>query len=607
VIWLSAKERHLAISGARPAGARASLHSLNDLFETMARILGASQMPLEPDARRRQALDMLTSGRFPHGVLIIIDNYETLRIDEQERIVSFLFEELPYPSQALITSRHEEHLLVVQSHVLPIKVHLDRMSVEDAAACLDYFLSLQSPPTVTSSAIKEQIIALSNQIPLAMLWLLGQLRYSPRSQIETLEDLRAQQDGANALISYIFDHSYNLLGDQPDARAVLHALTAFVEPVLFAPLAATAALPRPRVEQALLLLQQLSLVTREGDEPRYGLLELTRSYVDKQLSEAHRRELLGRAAIHYVNHGGYGERANVTPLLEWAIKDGQHDLVVGLFDVLTAAQFVESDTQVQDCAAYGADVVQAARVLGQERRADWYEIFAVCWPMVVRGELMTARLALERLLDRAQHHGWQDNRALASSTLGLLFNDLGQAAAGETATALYELAATFLRQAAALWEDLQRPDWLAVVMGRLGTVARQLGDYERALDYYTWTAALYDTIGNQVGRASVLGRCGYTLLQRYQARGQGDPQEIERLLVEALQLSERLGNRWGVAANSLRYAEFLELQHELDRARVYAERARALFMLIPEPQRARQAEELIVRFQVSYRRLDGPS
>jgi len=210
---------------------------------------------------------------------------------------------------------------------------------------------------------------------------------------------------------------------------------------------------------------------------------------------------------------------------------------------------------------------------------------------------------LERLLERAQRNGWQDNCALACSTLGLLFNDLGTAAAndGHEAGAFYETAAAFLRQAAALWEDRGQRDWLAVVLGRLGTVARQLGDYDRALDYYTWTAALYDALGNHVGRAGVLGRRGYTLLQRYRAHGQGDPQEIEQLLVEALQLNERLGNRWGIAANSLRYAEFLELQHQPERALAYATRARALFEIIPEPQRACQAAHLVEHLQMHYR------
>ena len=53
--------------------------------------------------------------------------------------------------------------------------------------------------------------------------------------------------------------------------------------------------------------------------------------------------------------------------------------------------------------------------------------------------------------------------------------------------------------------------------------------------------------------------------------------ELEQLLVEALQLNERLGNRWGIAANSLRYAEFLEMQSQPERAFAYAQRARALF------------------------------
>jgi len=600
VIWLSAKQDHLAITYLRSTNAREALRSLNDLFETTARVLGAGHAPIAPDAGRRRTLALLTSGRFPRGVLVIVDNYESLRADEQERIASFLFEELPYPCQALITSRHEELLLTVYSHVLPIKVNLERMSGEDAAACLDYFLSLQSPPIVTSAAMKEQIIAVADRIPLAMLWLLGQLRYSPRSQAETLAELLEQRGGTSAILNYIFDHSYALLDDQPEARMVLHALTAFSAPVAFEPLVAAAAVPPPAVERALLLLQQLSLVIREeGDEPRYELLELTRGYLHGRLDTTQRQAILYHAATYYAEHGTDSDRTNIIPLLEWAIEREQHELVLALFDILTKEQFTNSDTQVRDCATYGADVVQAARALGLEQRADWYEIFAICWPQIVRCELTAAQFTLQRLLERAQQHGWRDNIALACSTLGLLFNDLGEdaATAGHDATALYETAAAYLRQAAALWEDSQRNDWLAIVMGRLGTVARQLGDYDRALDYYTWTEMLYDSLGNDAGRASALGRRGYTLSRRYQARGEGDPQEIERLLLEALRLSEQIGSRWGMAANSLRYAEFLEVRNEPARALIYAKHAHALFAIIPDPGRAQQASTIITRLQ----------
>ncbi len=608
VVWLSAKQDHLTIPGMRSGGSREALRSLNDLFETTARVLGAGSPPLEPDARRRLALDMLTSERFPRGVLVIVDNYETLRADEQERIASFLFEELPYPCQALITSRHEELLLTVYSQILPIKIHLERMSNTDAAACLDYFLSLQSPPIITGSALKEQIIAVADQIPLAMLWLLGQLRYSPHSQAEMLAELHRRRGGPSAVLSYIFDHSYMLLDDQPDARAVLHALTAFSAPVAFAPLVAVAALRPTAVERGLLLLQQLSLIVREdADEPCYDLIELTRSYLHGRMDAEQRQELLHRAAHYYAANGAPDDRANIIPLLEWAIRTERYELTLALFDVLTQTHFTESETQVRDCATYGADVVLAARALGLEQRADWYEMFAICWPQVVRGDLAPAQSTLQRLLERAQQRGWKDNIALACSTLGLLFNDLAEAAAaaGHDAIALYDAAAADLRQAAALWEDGQRNDWLAVVMGRLGTVARQLGDYERALDYYTWTEALFDALGNDAGRASALGRRGYTLSRRYQARGEGDPQEIERLLLEALQLSEQIGNRWGVAANSLRYGEFLEGRNEPARALTYAEHARALFTLIPDPSRAQQAVALIARLQTSVRQQEA--
>jgi tetratricopeptide (TPR) repeat protein len=320
-----------------------------------------------------------------------------------------------------------------------------------------------------------------------------------------------------------------------------------------------------------------------------------------------RQELLHRAAHYYAANGTPDDRANIIPLLEWAIKSERYELTLALFDVLTQVHFTESETQVRDCATYGADVVQSARALGLEQRADWYEMFAICWPQVVRGELAPAQSTLQWLLERARQRGWKDNIALACSTLGLLFNDLAEAAAaaGHDAVALYDSAAADLRQAAALWEDGQRNDWLAVVMGRLGTVARQLGDYDRALDYYAWTEALFDSLGNDAGRASALGRRGYTLSRRYQARGEGDPQEIERLLLEALQLTEQIGNRWGVAANSLRYGEFLESRNEPARALSYAEHARALFSLIPDPSRAQQAAALIARLQANPRQQEA--
>jgi tetratricopeptide (TPR) repeat protein len=605
VIWLCAKNHALPITGVRAADGPAGLRSLNDLFETTARVLGASHVPLEPDARRRQALDLLTHGRFPNGTLIIVDNFETLQPEEQARIISFLFEELPYPNQALLTSRHEEHLMVVQTHILPTKIQLGCMSREDAAACLDYFLSLYSPPLVTSADIKEQIIALSAQIPLAMLWLLGQLRYAARSQRETIEQIRCQQGSTSTLLSYIFDYSYALLEDHPAARAVLHALVAFAEPVAFEPLVTVAALRAADVEQVLELLLRLSLITREqqNGQPRYGLLELARTYIANHIPEPRFHDLLLRAGSYYAAHPQPDSRANIIPLLEWALKQQLYALALGLFDRLTAARFVESDTQVQDCVTYGAEIVAAARALGDDHRADWYEIFALCWPLVVRQDVLTARQTLERLLERAQRNGWQDNCALACSSLGLVFNDLGTAAAsaGHEAGVFFETAAAFLRQAAALWEDRGQRDWLAVVLGRLGTVARQLGDYDRALDYYTWTAALYDTLGNHVGRASVLGRRGYTLLQRYRTQGQGDPQEIERLLIEALQLNERLSNRWGIAASSMRYAEFLELQHQPERALAYADRARSLFEILPEPGRAREAADFVEHLRLHFR------
>jgi len=56
-----------------------------------------------------------------------------------------------------------------------------------------------------------------------------------------------------------------------------------------------------------------------------------------------------------------------------------------------------------------------------------------------------------------------------------------------------------------------------------------------------------------------------------------------------------------MAANSLRYAEFLEIRNEPARALTYAEHARMLFAMIPDPGRAQQASTLIARLQARER------
>lgn len=599
VIWMSAKQDHLVLPNLQRKTYDDALSSLNDLFETIIQVLNKGHLPANLDARRL-VLDLLNSEQFPNGVLIIVDNYETLHPQEQQRIASFLLEDLPYPSQALITSRHEELLATISSLVLPIKIHLERMLAEDAAACLDYFLSLHIPPIVTDPNVKQQIIALADQIPLAMLWLLGQLRASPYSQTRTLAELKQRRGSPDDILSYIFDYSYTMLNDQPDVQFVLHALSAFDKPIPFEPLIASTSLPVPVVQQALLQLQQLSLLVREdGDEPRYDLVALARSYLQQRVPLEERNELLKRAATYYAKHGWYTDRPNILPLLEWALEQEEFALSLALFDVLTVSHFSVSDTQGRDSATYGPAIVQAARALQQEQKADWYEIFTVCWVQVIRGQFSEAQSALLRLLERAQQQNWQENIALACSTLGLLFIRLGETASqsGHDAIAQFETAASYLRRAAVLWEDSQRSNWLAIVMGRLGNVAHQLGDYERALDYYAWSEALYISLGDKAGLATMLGRRGHTLTQRYKARNQGDPQEIERLLQEALRLSEQTANRWIIAANSLYYAEFLELKNEPSRAQSYAEHASQLFGMQIDQSRAQQATQLLKRLR----------
>lgn len=607
VVWLSAQEAYLSLTRFQTINVSNNIRSLSELLDVTAHVLGSDYTLLELDDKQRHVINALTSGRFPRGVLFIIDNYESLSPTEQHRITAFLCDELPYPCQALITSRYEDHHAQIQSHVMPIQVRLGRMSYEELHACLTHLIQLQQPPLVLTNATIEQLIVAANGIPLALLWLLGQLRYSPHSLSDLLNELQ-ETHRTSPLLGYIFDYSYAMLREHRAARHALHALTIFSHGASLAALAFVLDLSLVETQRAIDLLVQLSLVTLEqttGEEPnteRYSMLILTRVYTSGKLNETERNSYLLRACHYYceIEPHNAAARPNILSLLEWARTTEQHQVTIDLFDRLTVGNLIGSPSQVQDCDSYGGAVVTACLALGRAQRADWYTLYAVCWPLVVRRHFVEAQTQLAYLLDRAQQHGWLDNQALACSTLGLLYYDQGDLDDDEeidTGNQRYETAIRYLDEAAELWRQLDRKDWLAIVLGRIAAIKRSSGDNSGALRYYDEVEALYDALHDKAGKAHTLRRRAHTLLHQYQQQRQSHAKQIAVLLDQALELYIALNDRRGSALTHMHYTILCHLIGDKSRARDHAIQAQIDFASIHDSYNAQRASALAQQMQ----------
>lgn len=603
VVWLSAQESYLSLTRLQTVNASHTIRSLDDLLDITARVLGADQTALDSSEKQEQVLKTLSSGYFPHGVLLIVDNYESLPEQEQRKITEFLFEELPYPSQALITSRHEEHHAQFQAQLLPIQVRLGRMTQEDLRACLQQLLSLEQPPLVLDNQTVDQLVQAANGLPLALLWLLGQLRYSPRSLSHLLAELQ-NEHASSPLLSYIFDYSYSVLEQDASVLKVLHALTIFSHAVEVEALAYVAECEVPIVKQALTLLEQLSLVNREqvtterGPQERFSIMTLTRAYTRSKLLPSEREQLLIKASHYYAKNRHYdpASRPNILSLIEWAIAEKHYAIAIDLFDRLTDGNLIGSPTRVQDCDRYGKDIVRACLALNLPERADWYTLYAVCWPQLARHQHAETLEQVTMLLKRAQKHGWVGNQALACSTLGLLYydqSDLDDDEEPSRNTQAYETALRYLEEAADLWRRLARRDWQAIVLGRMAEIKRTIGDYAGALSHYSQVRMLYDGLNDQRGKALTMRRQAYTMLAQYRRSGQASPQAIAAMLEQAIDLYNSLGDRRGSALCHLYYAELGRELHQTAWVVEHASQARTDFAHMYDAYGMQQANHLL--------------
>ena len=360
VIWISAQESILTLHGIEPVIPEAK--SLSDILIAIGANLGNPTIGnLSIQDQIRRAYNLLAR----QTTLLILDNFETLSKNEQRDILDFL-RRSPITLKVMITSRER----VSEGQV----IRLQGLSFEESHALLEW--DAQQKNIHLTKDQSNYLVDLTGGLPLALLWVQGQIAVLGYSVTQVLDKLSLDAD--IPILQYCFNHSWNLLG-QSDAKKLLFILALQPDPISRSALQEIAGiLTNEHFGNAISQLLQLSLIDHEHDKDYFSILPLTRRFVRTQFASDRRfiKQAEIRIAQYYVKL--LAQRSNFK---EWRSYD---DLLLDRNNILSVAQWCYKSLQTKQTksgsmAKQTKNIAEILVQIGMQfgsvlwQRAFWYD------------------------------------------------------------------------------------------------------------------------------------------------------------------------------------------------------------------------------------------
>lgn len=359
VIWISAKESVLTLHGAEPIIPEAK--SLTDILITIGAALGnptIGNLLLQEQIRR--AYNLLAS----RTTLLILDNFESLSRKEQHDILEFL-RRSPITLKVIVTSRER----VAEGQI----IRLQGLNEAESAALLKW--DARQKNIHLTEEQNKQLIDLTGGLPLALLWVQGQIAVLGYSVTQVLDKLSL--DSSIPILQYCFNHSWNLL-KEGNEKKLLFILALQPEAVSREALKEISGIEdEEEFESALSDLLQLTLTEREPDRDYFGILPLTRRFIRTQF--ASNRKFIQQAEWKTAQY--YSRLVTqMSGFKEWR---GYEKLLHDRNNILSAAQWCYKAIQKKTAATtlprrtrdIAATLVQIGLHFGSVlwQRAYWYD------------------------------------------------------------------------------------------------------------------------------------------------------------------------------------------------------------------------------------------
>jgi tetratricopeptide (TPR) repeat protein len=526
-------------------------YSLSTLLDEIVTQLGQSQLRALPPDKKVEQVQALVASAPP---LIILDNFETIRAEEQARCFDFLKRRVSCP--ALITGR--ERIDGARNIEIPV------MAPDEANEFLNRLIGQVGNPSVFAQANRDRIMTASERTPLVMEWLVGQIDLA--MDPDTVLDELAHGGGEAA--QQVFDRSFGLaqLGD--NGRATLLAFSLFAPDASRAALAEVAGFGNDlnRLNEAVKRLARLHLLKSVAGS-RLTVAGLTRELAKARLS---RSEVAGEFRQRFMAHFLSYAIANGRPILEdfdalEAEKDNEFssiELAVELKDWQTVMRLVVALSfdgvngflmmrgYWEEAVRFGKQALEAARNLSKDAEvARFSHNLGITHQR--RGDLEEARKLYHESLEIKKKLGNQGGIAITLHQLGRLAHDQGES---KKAQRLYH-------ESLEIKKKLGNQSGIAVTLHQLAMLSQDQGEWEEARRLYHESLKINKKLGNQNGIAATLHQLAML------AQDQGEMEEARRLYHESLGIEKKLGNQGGIANSLHDLGSLAQAQGELEEAR----------------------------------------
>ena len=321
VIWISAKESVLTLHGIEPIIPEAK--TLSDILITIGTSLGNPTIGnLSIQDQIKRSYNLLAR----QTTLLVLDNFESLSKNEQRDILDFL-RRSPITLKVAITSRER----VSEGQI----IRLQGLSFEESNALLEW--DAQQKNIHLTKDQNKYLVELTGGLPLALLWVQGQIAVLGYSVTQVLDKLSLDTD--IPILQYCFNHSWNLLRHNNEKK-ILFVLALQPEAVSRTALKEIAGIEdADSFDTSISDLLQLSLIDHETDRDYFSILPLTRRFVRTQFASD--RKFIKQAELKIAQY--YAKLlAQKSGFKEWR---GYDDLLLDRNNILSVAQWCYKSVQ----------------------------------------------------------------------------------------------------------------------------------------------------------------------------------------------------------------------------------------------------------------------
>jgi LuxR family glucitol operon transcriptional activator len=376
VIWISAKESILTLHGIEPVIPEAK--TLADILITIGTTLGNPTIGnLSIQDQIKRAYNLLAR----QTTLLVLDNFESLSKNEQRDILDFL-RRSPITLKVAITSRER----VSEGQI----IRLQGLSFEESNALLEW--DAQQKNIHLTKDQNKYLVELTGGLPLALLWVQGQIAVLGYSVTQVLDKLSLDTD--IPILQYCFNHSWNLLRHNNEKK-ILFALALQPEAVSRTALKEITGIDdADSFDNAISDLLQLSLIDHESDKDYFSILPLTRRFIRTQFASDRKfiKQAELKIAQYYVKL--LGQKSGFK---EWR---GYEDLLLDRNNILSVAQWCYKTVQRKQNSAASLPkqtrsiaefLVQIGIQLGSVlwQRAFWYDRMTLAHAALSAAKLLT--------------------------------------------------------------------------------------------------------------------------------------------------------------------------------------------------------------------------